>query len=133
MQLDAAEDEENANGTISRLAGGLLQDWSEGDMSAARLVFHVTNARRDGMNHVMIERLAAIGRGRHAQNGLREVLQLTGLERMQTQLPVPDAVTRLWQSHLSVNETQAQRIASKPHTRSHPNTNGFRCGETMVA
>ena len=57
-------------------------------------------AQRHEWMVVMIEKLAAIGRGRHAQNGLREVLQLTGLERMQTQLPVPDAVTRLWPSHL---------------------------------
>ena len=92
--LDEEGDDSVSTGTISRLAGGLLQDWAEGTSSASRMQFHVANAASDGMTHPMILKLASIGKGRHAQAGLRRVLAETGLEDLQTRLDVPDAGNR---------------------------------------
>ena len=55
----------------SHLCSGLLLEWADGLMSACRLQAHVERAEHDGLRHPMVQRLAALPKGRRAQQGLR--------------------------------------------------------------
>ena len=65
--------------SISRLAGGLLQYWCNGLISAQKLQQHIEDAKCDGLKHAMLDKLASIGSGQNAQGCLLKLLSSCGL------------------------------------------------------
>ena len=55
---------------VSRLASGLLLEWSDGSMSAAGLQRHCSHAQEDGLTYLTVQRLAGVGTAQNAHNGL---------------------------------------------------------------
>ena len=86
---------QHQGGTISRMAAGHLLDRSDGLVSAVRIQYHCANARADGLRHVMVDRLAGVRPGAHAQEDLREMLNGVGIFGMQTELDVSDLATKM--------------------------------------
>lgn len=60
---------------MSRLAAGQLLRWSDGDLSAAKLLAIMKDADEDGLQHVMVSRLSGLPSGQHAQHSLLELLR----------------------------------------------------------
>ena len=71
---------------LSMLAGGLLKSWGEGVLSASELQVHMANAVADGLEHPMVQRLADVGDGRHAHEGLIALLTEIGVLELITPL-----------------------------------------------
>ena len=62
QQLQTIETELEAEpASVSRLASGLLLEWADGSMSAARLQQHCSHAQEDGLTHPLVQRLAGVG------------------------------------------------------------------------
>ena len=83
------------HGVRSRAATTHLQEWCNGDCSAAALQRHMEACVLDGLNHPTVVRLARCGSGKHAQRDLLALLEeKVGLAALQTVIDVPDQVTR---------------------------------------
>ena len=97
QRLDAASSSDEGAEVqpfMSRLAGGMLLQWAEGGLAAsglqARMADEVADMRRMNQRpHCMVERLASIRPGNHSLQGLRALLEHTGLYGLLT--PVPGA------------------------------------------
>ena len=51
----------------SALVVGLLLDWADDNRSAWKLQRDVSNAYQDGLRHPMVQKIASVNAGRHAQ------------------------------------------------------------------
>ena len=71
---------------LSRLAAGLLKSWGEGVLSASELQVHMANAVADGLEHPMVQRLADVGTGQHAHEGLMALMGRIGVLDLLTPL-----------------------------------------------
>jgi hypothetical protein len=80
QQAAAAADDDSDAVAIrpSRLGLGLLRDWADGHMSAAQLQQHASNAKADGLNDPLIDRLSSVGTQQNAQAGLMRLLTELG-------------------------------------------------------
>ena len=69
---------------VSRLGSGLLLEWEDGSMSAARLQQHCSHAQEDGLTHPMVQRLAGVGTAQNAHNGLMSLLETCDIQPLIT-------------------------------------------------
>ena len=76
QQLEEPDSEGEANaGQVSRLFGKLLLQWCDGTLAASMLQPHASDGIRDGFSHPMASRIAALGQGQHAHDGLMGLLR----------------------------------------------------------
>ena len=62
-------EDEPGEGSVPYLVAGHLQQCCDGACSAVQLQVHMANAVKDGFHNAMIDTMAAIGAGQHAQEG----------------------------------------------------------------
>ena len=85
QQLQTIETELEAEpARVSRLASGLLLEWADGSMSAARLQQHCSHAQEDGLTHPTVQRLASVGTAQNAHNGLMSLWWTCGIHPLIT-------------------------------------------------
>ena len=66
QRLEAGEGTDD-DSPPSALVVGLLLDWADGNRSAWKLQRDVSNAYQDGLRHPMVQKIASVRAGRHAQ------------------------------------------------------------------
>jgi hypothetical protein len=76
-----------AGAPISRLFGEHLQDWGDGLISAQKLQRLASHGVADGFRHPMLERLASVPAGQHAELGLHRLLETCGVPQQLTEYP----------------------------------------------
>ena len=72
---------------ISRLFGNQLLQWCEGGLSAAQLQKNASDGLLDGFSHPMMSRLAGVGSGQHAHEGICGLLRRCGVLECLTRYP----------------------------------------------
>ena len=84
QQLEAIP--EDTAPVFSKMGTGLLKEWADGQLSSVKVQYHAANGKSDGLRNPMVDRLAALPPGKHAQSGLIAMLEGVGLKSLQTKV-----------------------------------------------
>ena len=109
----------------SKLFGGLVVDWADGSLSAAKLQLQGARGLGDGFEHPIISRLASMGADRHAHESLMNLLlNRCGVAAMLNTYP-GEAVDHMvlpstWIKHLATYPQKFSQLlgANRPGLRS---------------
>ena len=71
----SSSDEGGGEGSISLLAAKQLRRWADGKVSAADVHEVCADAVSDGMQHVMVKRLADLRGGKHSHEDIMQLFQ----------------------------------------------------------
>ena len=109
----AADDAGEDPPKVSKLAVGLLQDWADGNLSAAQVQRHASNAIADGMSDPLLQRLQ---QDSNPQRGLQTLLRDIGVLGFMSTIDGSNCwrqcvLPSTWLRHIQVNSPRDFRLA----------------------